>query len=302
MTQRSENRRLHRPPAVWVTLLAILVLSGGAATAAIARTGRATARGPVVLETDVQSKYSHIRVKRQGNVRSMIFVRDSGEEAVESMVNLKKPYDLLLPYSRFMFASYLFQPKQRQILIVGLGGGGMVHFYRHYDPEVVVEAVEIDPDVVEIADRYFEVRADRNTRIVTDDAFHFLDAATTRYDVIYMDAFLKPSRDTDATGLPLRLKTIQFYKGLQDKIATDGLIVINLNVHHAVGDDLETIRSALPQVYVFRAQNANLIAICSLDKSRVGAAALRDRAKELDRRFKASFSFAELLNNLAKGP
>ena len=34
-----------------------------------------------------------------------------------------------------------------------------------------------------------------------------------KYYVIYMDAFLKPSTDTDSTGAisPLRLKTLAFY-------------------------------------------------------------------------------------------
>lgn len=267
--------------------------------AAVAAGGRG-AHGPGSVEMDVRSEYSHILVKRQGNVRMMIFVRDSGEEVVESMVNLKKPYELIVPYSRFMFCSYLFRPECERVLIVGLGGGAMVQFLQHYDPDVKVEAVEIDPAVVDLADRYFKTRSGGNTRIVTDDAFHYFQNAKARYDVIYMDAFLKPSRDTDATGVPLQLKTIRFYKSLQDKIVPGGLVVFNLNVHSALNDDIAAIREAFPQVYVFRALNANAIAIGSTDKSRVNLPALRERAKDQDRRFKATFSFQELLNNLAK--
>jgi len=62
-------------------------------------------------------------------VRTLVFVRDNGEEFVESMVNLRRPHELLLPYSRFMLASYLLQSGQQRVLIAGLGGGGMVHFY-----------------------------------------------------------------------------------------------------------------------------------------------------------------------------
>ena len=34
--------------------------------------------------------------------------------------------------------------------------------------------------------------------IFTADAFQYLDTTEARYDVIYMDAYLKPGADTDA--------------------------------------------------------------------------------------------------------
>jgi spermidine synthase len=267
-------------------------------SAPAATSGRA--RGPSAVELDVRSDYSHIRVKRQGNVRSLFFVRDKGEEVLETSVNLNRPYEIMMPYARFMFASYLIQPQQRDVLLVGLGGGAMVHFYRHYDPQVRLEVVEIDPVVVDIADRYFHVRSENNLRIITADGLQYVRDAKTRYDVIYMDAFLKPSRDTDATGVSLRQKTIEFYKGLQEKLAPDGAAVINLNLYSGTPDDLALLRSVFVQVYVFRAPGGNYIVIGTAAKSRLDTAALRERAGELDRRFKATFAFPELVNGLAR--
>ena len=45
-----------------------------------------------VVEFEKESAYSHIRVRKQGSVQTLLFVRDHGEEVVQSMVNLKKPY------------------------------------------------------------------------------------------------------------------------------------------------------------------------------------------------------------------
>ena len=187
--------------------------------------------GTGAIEADVQSEYSHILVRRQGNLRSMNFVRDNGVEQVQSVLNLKQPYELVTQYSRLMFASYFFMPQQKQVLIVGLGGGAMVHFYEHYDPDVKVDAVEIDEKVVQLAEKYFDVRTRKNTNIITEDAFKYFKSNKTRYDVIYMDAFLKPSEETDATGQPLRLKTVEFYKGLREQLTPEGIVVINLNIH-----------------------------------------------------------------------
>jgi hypothetical protein len=65
-------------------------------------------------------------------------------------MNLKSPHVLRFTYLQHMFASYLLQPKQSKVLIVGLGGGSMVHFLQKHDPTVAVDAVEIDPVVVQL--------------------------------------------------------------------------------------------------------------------------------------------------------
>src|SRR5687768_12048988 len=107
------------------------------------------------VETTVTSKYSRIRIRKKNDTVSMMFIRDSGEEVLESRVNMKRTHDLLVDYTRYMFLSYLFKPKHEKVLIVGLGGGGMVHFMKHHDPKCQVDCVEIDPEVVRLAGEYF---------------------------------------------------------------------------------------------------------------------------------------------------
>lgn len=283
---------LHRSSLVALSLLSAIVPPS--------RPLWAKAMGAGAIEAEATSDYSHIRVRRQGNVRSMNFVRDNGEEHIQTIYNTKRPYDLVTQYTRLMFASYLFMPQQKRVLIVGLGGGAMVHFYEHYDPGVKVDAVEIDPKVVELAAKYFDVRTRKNTKIITEDAFKYFKEDKTLYDVIYMDAFLKPSEGTDATGQPLRLKTAAFYKGLRQHLATGGVVVVNLNVHQGTDVDLATIRGAYPQTYAFRARTANLIVVGTWEKSRTSLADLRTKARALDQRFKATFSFMSVLATLDK--
>ena len=279
-----------------VLLLALCIFGPAAAAAG----GTRVVRGGGALEMEVNSEFSRIRVRRQGNIRTLLFVRDSGEEVVESMLNVKKPYDLLVPYQRHMFASYLFRPKQEHVLLVGLGGGGMVHFLTHYDPAVHVDAVEIDPAVVKIAEGYFGVRSGGNVNIVTADGLQYLEKTDQQYDVIYLDAFLKPAPDTDPTGMPLRLKTQRFYKDIQGKLKSEGLVVFNLNPHEGIDADIKTIRGAFAQVYVFRIADTNVVVVASPATQREQPAVLKARAQQADRRFKATFSFAELLKNLAR--
>ncbi len=253
------------------------------------------------LEHEVRSEYSHVRIRRNGNLRSMMFVRDTQEEVVESSLDLKQPSKLLVPYTRFMFMSYAFRPQHEKVLIVGLGGGSMIHFLRRYDPGVMIDVVEIDPKVVEIADQYFGVRACDHVKIITMDGVKYLLNTATKYDVIYMDAFLKPSPQTDSTGVPLLMKTSQFYRQLQTALKPDGLVVFNLNPHARTREDVATIQDTFPHTYSFRIPGGSgHVAVASTASDAQTKSTILRQSRELDRRFKTPFSFEKMARRMSK--
>jgi len=256
-----------------------------------------------VLEFEGRSPYSHVCIRRQGDVRSLMFVRDSGEEAMETRIDLRRPTVLQFEYLRHLFASYLFRDRQSDVLIVGLGGGGMVHFLRRYDPAVRIDAVEIDPLVVDLADKYFGVRSGENVRVVTDDALKFIAAGEKKYDVIYMDAFLKPSADTDSTGAPKELRTQRFYEQLQSRLKPGALVMFNLNPHEGLGADMDGIRAAFAQAYEFVLPHGEgVVVAASTAAQRVPREELLRRGRELESRFQGSVRFAEMPKRLRAAP
>lgn len=250
------------------------------------------------IECDVVSKYSHFKVTREYNTRTLWFVRDSGEEVVESQVDLNHPWNLLVEYTRFMFMSYLFRPAPERVLIVGLGGGSMVHFLNHYDRKVKIDVIEIDEVIVKAAKRYFGIREGGNLKIMVRDGFEYLTKAEARYDVIFMDAFLKPSGQTDDTGVPMRLKTLEFYRQIQKRLTPDGVVVFNLNPHAGQDEDVKTIRQAFPNIYVFQLRFNGLVVVASMSPERVPGSALAKAAAQLDRRFHASYSYRDMLTRM----
>src|SRR5262249_52739648 len=132
-----------------------------------------------------------------------------------------------------------------------------------------------DPAIVKLADKYFGVRTGGNINILTKDGLQYLKETEAQYDVIYMDAFLKPSVDTDPTGVQLRLKTVEFYKESQRKLAPDGMMVFNINAHSMIEEDIRTIRDAFPQTYVFELPySEGLVVVGSLSQERMDRAAL----------------------------
>jgi len=293
--------RMFRRVPPWTLAASALVAALVLARTAPPRLVQGAAQLREDLELDVKSEYSRIKVTRANNTRTLWFVRDSSEEVIESRVDLQRPDDLLVEYTRFMFMSYAFRPNPQKVLIVGLGGGSMVHFLQRRDPGVKVDVVEIDPVVVSIADRYFGVRSGGNVKIHVADGFEHLNTTEEKYDVIYMDAFLRPSGGTDKTGVPLHLKTLAFYDQLKKRLNPDGVVLFNLNPHPGDQNDIRTIREAFPNVYVFRLRNySGYVVAASTAAERMTATAIAAEAAEADARLKAPFSLRAMAGRLAR--
>ena len=258
-----------------------------------------------VVEYQEVSKYSRIRVRKNGSIRTLVFVRDSGEEAFESQIDLSEPDDLRFEYLRSMFLSYGIVPKPRRVLIIGLGGGAMVHFLAKCDPEVHVDCVEIDEAVFKIAVKYFGIKPGHDgasPNIIVDDGLAFIARVKQqkeKYDVIYLDAFLKPSATTDSTGVPLAQRTKEFYQSIKDALVPDGAAVFNVNPHPGMRDDVSGFRDGFPQVYAFSLpNNSGKVVVASKVAARIPRAVLSKNLEEADLRLRPSYSLKSRLNSL----
>lgn len=260
------------------------------------RTERA-AFGPVIFEET--SEFSHIRVRETSDVRSLFFVDKDGSEQRQSSVDLNEPHQLQLGYTRTFFSTLLLRPEQERILIVGLGGGGMVRFANHELPQLQVDAVEIDPVVVDVAEQFFGTKAGPNTTIFTQDAFVFLKKPHGPYDVIYMDAFLRPRGDSDLEKIPQRLKTAEFIREIQTQLKPGGLIAFNLiEWEGTTPDDLAAIDSVFPSVYRFSVPGrGNLVVIGSMTPEKLSRDELAARATQLTER-EIDLPFADFVDAL----
>jgi spermidine synthase len=292
---RKSDGQQSRGLAVGVPIfLAVALL---AAAAALVFWSMSPARTLGELEHEEVSAFSRIRVRRDGDVRALTFVRDSGQEAVQSRLDLNAPHALQSPYARGMFSSYLYQPHPRRVLIVGLGGGAMVRFLTHHEPQVQIDAVEIDSAVVRIAGEYFGVRTGGNVRVHTADGVAFVESTTDRYDLIMMDAFLRPSNDTDATGVPTGLKTLAFLDRLKRTLAPGGVVAFNINPHDSMAEDIAAVAKTFGNAVVYGCPPSDNMVVIATGGTVATDDELRSRIGALDARFGGALSFAEVLQN-----
>lgn len=159
-------------------------------------------------------------VADQSPLRSLRFTGESRQ----SCINLQKPYILQLAYTRWMMAALLFSGPPRRTLLLGLGGGALVHFLLHHHPRLRIDVVEKSKAVISLAVNYFNLPDRANLRIHRRDAQSFCCRAEKRsavYDLVLVDLF-----SADAMAPPMYRQ--DFYAGLCGLLTEQGVAAANL--------------------------------------------------------------------------
>lgn len=206
-----------------------------------------------MLEFDAVTDYSHIRVRRDGNTRSLSFVHDGGVEAVQTYIDVSSPHELKISYLKRMSECPRYCRTHENVLLVGLGGGSLVHYYRRHYPEVSLEAVEVDPIIIDVAERFFGVEG---INITCADVQDFLRSPGRSYDVIYFDAFLPPSSETSGSGRPLFARSPAFLEALKQRLAAGGVAAFNCQDGR---DDVREICRAFRTSYILPAGGVSVV-------------------------------------------
>ena len=248
------------------------------------------------VEYETRSNFSHIRVRHRGPIRSLIFVEPSGTEQFESSVDMR---NLHVPYASYLINSLstlLLNPAPDRVLILGLGGGSMLHFYQKYFSNTYLDIVEIDAAVVDVAKQFFNVKENSITKIFTMDAFDFLAKSTNRYHAIYVDAFLNTKLTERADEITSRLKHPRFLLTLRSHLSENGSVAFNLlKSSGTYKRDLHMLTDIFPSVYsISSPESGNLAALASLDENSFKEEFLQSQAEKLDRKIALYFSFKQV--------
>ena len=211
-----------------------------------------TADAQVLYE--VYSAYHHIQVADEGGTRILYFDQDQ-----QSLMSLEDPNAGGFEYADFFHVPLLFDPNMKRALFIGLGGGtGPKAFLNNY-PEMKVDAIEIDPEVVEVARVYFQLPRSERLRVQVGDGRVLLQRASGKYGAIMMDAY---GTGPYGSYLPYHLATSEFFGIAWNKLDNGGCLVYNaVGVHeglnaNVIRDLLPTLESVFQQVYVFQARTS----------------------------------------------
>lgn len=191
-----------------------------------------------------ESLYNQISVEREGDEVEMRF-RVGRKTTRQTAVDLSNALRLVIPYSRFMLAAALVEPHPEQVLLIGLGGGGLNRFLRQAYPEAQLNTVELDPVVLDLAREYMGFLPGEMDRVHVDDGRAFFKNNSGRWNWIFVDAY------RDST-VPPHLKTQEFYLLLKEHLAPGGVVAFNLHSgSRLLASDKATLRSVFREVHLF---------------------------------------------------
>lgn len=167
------------------------------------------------------SPYNELRVVQEGYER-ILKVRQGQVFVEESRCDTRRPAHLLHQYSRLQMLGTLYPEKLERALVVGLGGGSLSKALLAQFPQLRVDSIELDPEIVKLARRYFAYQESERCHTFVSDAREFLERNDQSYDLIVLDAF-------DGLEIPGPLRTVQFYKLVQRHLCPGGVVVSNLH-------------------------------------------------------------------------
>jgi spermidine synthase len=164
-----------------------------------------------------------------------------GSDTIQSSMRLARPHDLELAYTRSMMAFLLFHSTPSRVLMVGLGGGSLAKFVYYRMPETASEVLEINPQVVAVARRMFEVPAgDGRFTVRVCDGAEFIGRDGSAYDAILVDGY-------DGNSQVETLSSRAFYAACRRRLDAGGVLVVNLwGSDRAFDDTLQRIDSTFP--------------------------------------------------------
>lgn len=255
---------------------------------------------PAALKTvyETTSAYHHIRVWDEAGYRMLSF-----DNSRETRMQVSDPLKGHFEYTEYFHLPWLWNEKIEKVLMIGLGGGSVPKAWQQDYPNVQMDVVELDPMVVQVAQKFFHVKPSSTLRLLVSDGRLFLRRSQATYDVIMMDAYVYSRY---GSSIPFSLATKEFFAQAHSRLSEQGVLVYNVigNMRtrgsDALGAIYRTLKTVFPQVYLFPAASSqNVVLVATKSKEPATPASLQQKLAELRQKNKVQLpTFEVRLNQL----
>ncbi|MGI2258767.1 spermidine synthase [Shewanella sp. GXUN23E] len=215
-----------------------------------------------------------IRVLEDDQFRLLSF----GDNDEQSKQLKSAPHVPQHTYIQAMLLSLMFcQPKSAVVL--GLGGGSMVHALRHYDAGLKLTAVELRPAVIAAAQKFFRVQASKKLQLIEDDALKFVTCSDhKRVDLIFADIYTNDGVDENQLSQA-------FIDGALRLLKADGMLVLNCWKEHSRDRALlERLQNSFAEVYACLTSGSNWVIFAARKPGTLRTEGLKTAIDELSSR------------------
>jgi spermidine synthase len=168
------------------------------------------------------SLYQFIMVDEDLKARERYILVNTKKDRPQGGILIDDPDKLIFEYTRMAFTSLAFLDREpEEVLFIGLGAGVMPRYFNRYYPDASVDSVEIDPEMFEIAKKYFYFQEKANMKTHIMDGRIFLKRTKQKYDMIFLDAYR-------GEHIPFHLTTVEFLREVKKKLKDGGVVASNI--------------------------------------------------------------------------
>ncbi len=206
-----------------------------------------------------ESVYNRILVFEGKGFRSLVLNNTSFFQTIEKVGS---------PNSGFYLDEFALGPviiPSKNLLVLGMGAGRSIDVTRAVAPEIEINAVEIDPEVVRVAREFFGLpQNDPRLHVHIADARPWLAEHEAKSDLVHIDLF------QGGPYVPFYLTTVEFFQLVRSRISDGGVLMVNVydeSTEHELLDAMgATMREVFPSVEMLSVHGGNHILFAFVKK------------------------------------
>jgi spermidine synthase len=227
-------------------------------------------RPPAGIIWSGESAYNRIVVVEAKGFRALVLNNSRFFQTIEKIGSASSGYYL----DEFALGPVIVQAKS--LLVLGMGAGRSIEVTRAVAPEMEVDAVEIDPEVVRVAGEFFGLpQSDPRLRVHIADARPWLAGYAAKSDLVHVDLF------QGGPYVPFYLTTVEFFRLVRSRMTDGGLLIVNVYDISAKQELLDamgaTMREVFPSVEKLSTDGGNHILFAFAEKHELSETVARLR-------------------------
>lgn len=141
-------------------------------------------------------------------------------DAAFSGMPLDDNHDLLFDYIQRLY-EFTSNLRPKRMLLIGGGTYTLPIALLHTLPDIIIDSVEIDPQLEVIAQEYFNLQHNDRHTLYHTDGKSYLENTSQKYDLIIIDAFSQ-------LEIPDSLADVDFAQLIESHLTSDGLLAMNV--------------------------------------------------------------------------
>jgi spermidine synthase len=169
------------------------------------------------------SKKNFPVITEKDKIRYLKSFDKNNPNGIHSEMNIKKPNIIKTSYIKTTLAGLLLNNIVNKYLVIGMGGGSIVNALLKILPNINLDVVDIDNEILDVSKKYFGVIPSKNTHIYFENGIKFIKKLdiSVKYDTIFLDAY------DEFAEIPKGFLKNLFLKNIKKHMKLNGIFIIN---------------------------------------------------------------------------